>query len=126
MRIPMQSKVDMAAPANQPKLIHAGDEWLGPDHPHLLATDDSLRLMGNLKNGMTIDPEFGTMLQGKVFISESPENISFAGGYWRMNPMLLASFGSMAAMPVPFVVADVPNLLQDANDIDDLVARFGF
>lgn len=122
----MQSAVDLNSPENQPKLIHAGDEWFGADHPHFLVTEDSLRLMGNLKNGIIVDPEFGTLVQGKVSISESPENVSFSGGYWRMNPMLQASVGSMAAMPVPFLVPDTPNLLRDLGDLDDIASEFGF
>lgn len=82
--------------------------------------------MGNLKNGIVVDPEFGTLVQGKVSISESPENVSFSGGYWRMNPMLQASVGSMAAMPVPFLVPDTPNLLRDLGDLDDIASEFGF
>jgi hypothetical protein len=49
--------------------------------------------------------------------SDAPDQISFSGGYWRINPMVLASVGSMAAMPVPFLVPDTPELLQSLTDI---------
>ena len=113
----MLQNVDMKTPPNQPRLFHAGDQWLGPDHPHIVIRDDAIRLIGSLDAGMTIDPDFGTFIQGKMSFSDTPDNISFSGGYWRINPMVLASVGSMAAMPVPFLVPDEPELLQSIKDL---------
>jgi hypothetical protein len=62
MLIPMQQNVDMKTPPNQPRLFHAGDQWLGPDHPHILIRDDALRLIGSLDAGVTVDPDFGTYI----------------------------------------------------------------
>ena len=125
MRIPIDGTVDMATPVNQPRLLHAGDAWLGKEHPHVLIKDDSLRLMGSLETGVAIDPDFGTLIQGKMSFSESPDNISFSGGYWRINPLELASIGSSAAMPVPFLVPSTPELLQGGHALASLADSVG-
>ena len=119
MLIPMTRYVDMVTPDNQPKVLHAGDQWQGPDHPHILLRDDSIRMMGSLEYGLTVDPNFGVFLQGPMSFAETPENIAI-GAYWRMNPMLMASVGSMAAMPIPTLVPSEPRLLADKDDLQGI------
>jgi hypothetical protein len=45
-----------------------------------------------------------------------PQNISLAGGYWRFNPLALTCIGSSAAMPVPLLAYDKPQILAGAGD----------
>ncbi len=124
MRIPRAGRVDMTARDNQSKLIHAGDQYLGSDYPYLLVQDDSIRMVGALDRGISIDPEFGTLIQGPISFAEAPENISFCG-YWRLNPMVLCSIGSSAAMPVPMLVPGQPRLLAPKKGLGSLVQGIG-
>src|ERR1035441_6808963 len=53
--------------------------------------------------GITVTSEFGTQITGPMSFAEMLQNISMAGGYWRLNPMLLACIGSSAATPIPML-----------------------
>jgi hypothetical protein len=110
------SKIDLTTGY---KVIHAGDDWNG--QPFLLVADEAIVLAGSLENGMVVDPDFGTLMQGPISLSESPEKISFCGGYWRINPAVLSCVGSSAAMPVPWLIPDEPELLKARKDIKDIV-----
>ena len=118
-RIPLSSQVDLITPANAPRAIFAGEEWMGPDHPYILVTDSSIRVMGSLDQGMSIDPDFGTTIRGPVSLVESPENIHIAS-YWALNPMLLCSFGSSAALNVPTLVPSTPPAVESMTDFASL------
>ena len=119
MLVPRNSNVDLITPANTPRLLHAGEEWLGSDYPHVLVQDSSLRLMGSLTKGVSIDPDFGVTLQGPVSIPESPDHIQIST-YWAMNPMLLASIGSSACMPIPPLVPNTQAVLDGSSDMGGL------
>ena len=116
------SREDIYTPENSPKFIHSGDDWEG--QPFLLVKDEQIAISagGELTKGIVIDPEFGILLQGPSHFSDSPENMSFAGGYWRINPMVTACIGSSSAIPVPWLVKDTPDLLSSASDIRSIVA----
>jgi len=119
MLVPRNNTVDLITPANAPRLLHSGEEWLGTDYPHILVRDDSLRLVGGLTTGVSIDHEFGTTLQGPVSIPESPDHVHISS-YWAMNPMLLASIGSSAVMPIPTLVPTIPAILEGSSDMAGL------
>jgi hypothetical protein len=108
-------RYDLVSPDLQPKMLHAGDQWQG--QPFVFLSDGQVVLAGSLEHGISVDPEFGTHIQGPISLSDTPENISVAGGYWRINPMVLACIGSSAAMPVPWLVPSDPELLAGASDI---------
>lgn len=116
MLIPRDGPVDLITPDNAPRLLHSGEEWQGPDYPHVLVDDNSLRLMGSLSKGISIDPEFGMTLQGPISFPESLENIHFSS-YWAMNPLLMASIGSSSCMPVPMLVPSKPQVLEGSGDM---------
>ena len=63
------------------------------------------------------------MLLGPLAIATTPENISIASGYYKLNPLLLASIGSQAALPVPMLVPGLPALLGFASKMNDLVKQ---
>lgn len=112
-------RVDLTGPSVTPKVIHAGDDWVG--QPYVLVDENSVRMNAGLGNGISISEEFGTILQGPISLSESPENISFGGGYWRINPMVTACIGSSAATPVPWLVNDTPEVLKAKNDLGSIL-----
>lgn len=111
MRIPMNQRIDLTGQENAPKLLHAGDNWLGESQPHLLIDEDSIRAIADLDKGVSVDSVFGTMIQGPLSLAEMPENIRIAS-YWCLNPMLLASIGSSAAMNIPTLVPATPPVIE--------------
>jgi hypothetical protein len=78
------------------RLLHGGDQWTG--QPYGLFDDDGIELAagnGQRPNcGIGITPDYGTQITGPMSFSEMPQNISFGGGYWRLNPLLLTCMGS--------------------------------
>lgn len=54
-----------------------------------------------------------------------PQNISFGGGYWRFNPLLMTCMGSSAAMPIPLLAYNKPQLLAGVNDISEITGNLG-
>jgi hypothetical protein len=114
---------DLITPERQPKPIYAGDDWNG--QPYLLVTEDSVQIAGSLNHGAVIDPQFGTLLQGPIHFSAAPEEISFGGGYWRLNPMVTTCIGSSAAIPIPMLVEDSPDLLHPSGDIEGILGGLG-
>jgi hypothetical protein len=114
---------DLVTPDLQPKTLFAGDDWTG--QPYLLVTADSIQVAGSLDNGIVIDPQFGTLLQGPIHFSAAPEDISFGAGYWRLNPMVTTCIGSSAAVPVPMLVEDSPDLLHACSDISGILDSLG-
>lgn len=106
-----------------PKVIMAGEQWTG--QPYLAVTERCLVAAGALGKGIIIDDNFGTTIQGPISLSEMPEYISVGGGFWRINPAVTACIGSSAAMNVPWLVPDDPELLKYRNDLADLYSEFG-
>ena len=109
-------QVDVITPAVQPKVIYAGDEPVG--QPYIVATDSAIGIIGDPNHGVVVGPDFGVGIVGPMSFMAGPDQISFSGGYWRINPQVLSSIGSMSVTPVPFLVPSTPALLQSAADID--------
>ena len=63
------------------------------------------------------------MLSGQLSLSASPDQISFGGGYWRFNPLLLTCLPSTTPTPIPTLVKDTPNLF---NGVTDLASSLSF
>jgi len=51
----------------------------------------------------------------------TPDQISFGGGYWRFNPLLLACLPSTTPTPIPTLVKDTPNLLDGADGLSSVM-----
>jgi hypothetical protein len=100
--------------ALQPKLLHAGDQFAG--QPYLLISEDAIALVGDDKNVVNVNPDFGVQIGGKVSLSAMPDQVSFGGGYWRVNPTVLSCLPSTTPTPVPWLVKSVPELLRGADD----------
>lgn len=125
-----EKSVNWNDPEQPPKLIHAGDVYDG--EPYIWVGRDRLVFCGGagggsetLEEGITIDPEFGTHIQGRMSFSAMPQQISFGGGYYRLNPLHLACIGSSAALNIPWLVWDRPEMLKQEKDFRSLASSFG-
>lgn len=112
------TRVDMTTPDLQPKVIHAGDNWVG--QPYIVVTEEGIVINGDLNTGVVVSPDFGVGLVGPVALTTTPDQISVGGGYWRVNPMVLACMGSSAAMPIPWLIPGTPALLASSGDMNSL------
>lgn len=116
----MNGRVDLTGQENASKLIHAGSQWLGESQPYLLVDENSIRAVADTDKGVSVDSEFGTMIQGPCSLADMPENIRIAS-YWCFNPMLLCSIGSSAAMNIPVLVPTKPPVLEAKKAFDSIV-----
>ena len=92
------------------KYIHAGDHF--QDQPHLYLDEQGASLVAGRKNVLAVDDTFGILLGGPVSISTMPDQISFAGGYYRLNPLTLSTVPSTTPTPIPALVKATPNVAQ--------------
>ena len=110
-----------------PRLLHSGDEWTG--QPYVYCDDEGIEIAAGDSDrgdkGITVTSEFGTQITGPMSFAEMPQNMSFGCGYWRLNPMVLTCIGSSAAMPVPMLVYETPNLLKSAGDMQGVASGIG-
>ena len=124
---PLDREVQSDSEVLTPVTIMAGDTYVGQSYVSI--TEDGVAIVGDLKQVISVGPNFGLNLQGPMSIAAMPEQVSFGGGYWRINPTNLATIGSSAAMPVPWLVKAIPRLLQSKDDlgsvVDDLQSKLG-
>lgn len=124
---PKDTKLWDLVDSSIPRLLHSGEEWVG--QPYVYLNPDGVEIVaGNSDRpemGVAVTSEFGTQITGPMSFSEMPQNISLAGGYWRLNPMLLASIGSSAALPIPVLIPATPNLMKSKNDMASLGSGIG-
>lgn len=106
-----------------PKILQAGEQWNG--QPYIAVTEDALILCGSLTHGLLTDSMYGTTITGPLSLSEMPEYMSIAGGLWRVNPAVLSAVGSSAAMNIPWLVHDDPELVKRRYDMAALDNSFG-
>lgn len=110
-----------------PKILHSGDDWVG--QPYVLAHENGVEISAGKSErhdkGIHVTSEFGTQITGPMSFSEMPQHLSFGCGYWRLNPMHLACIGSQAALPVPVLVYDTPNLIKAKNDMKKIGTGVG-
>ena len=99
----------------QPKAIYAGDEYLG--QAFAIVEEDEIILVADKDNVMNVSPHFGVLLAGKLSLSAMPDQISIAGGYYRLNPQLLSCIPSTTPTPVPTLVKATPDLLRAKDAI---------
>ena len=94
----------------QPKMLYAGDHYEG--QPTIAVTEDEVVIAGDSNNALRVDPDFGVLLSGQLSLSATPDQISFGGGYWRLNPLLLTCLPSTTPTPIPTLVKSTPQLLE--------------
>lgn len=105
--------------AKQPKIIYAGDQYDG--QPFLIVSEEDIALVGDKKNVISVNPTFGVLLGGRVSISSLPDQTSYGGGFWRVNPLVLSTVPSTTPTPVPWLVKDTPELLKAKKDVKSSV-----
>jgi hypothetical protein len=70
---------------------------------------------------ISISQEFGLNLQGTMSIAAMPDQVSFAGGYLCINPVVVSTVPSTTPTPVPWLVKTTPRLFRAKNDIQSAV-----
>lgn len=108
---------------NQPKAIYSGDSYSG--QPVIAVLEEGVYLAGSKTQVISITEEFGIRLAGKISLGANPDSISIAGGYWRLNPLLLSCLPSTSATPIPVLVRSQPELLQNADALTNCLSILG-
>lgn len=112
---------------NVQRMLHAGEAWTG--QPYVLIDDSGIEICAGTSDrpdgGLTVDSTLGTQVSGPFSMSAMPQEISMAGGYYRLNPMLLSCIGSSAALPIPVLVWSTPKVLQSSSDLTSIGAGVG-
>lgn len=125
MANPLDSFVDIDLQQDpnkrQPKIIFAGDQW-EDGMPYVLITEDAIVIMGDKHMAINASKEFGTLISGKVSLSAMPNQISFCGGYWRLNPQLLSTVPSTTPTPVPWLVKAIPELFRGREGVQNALS----
>jgi hypothetical protein len=75
------------------KVIYAGAESVG--QPYLIVTEDGIALVGDESNVISLNPDFGINLSGRIALACMPDQISMGGG---MKPTKLGLFPSGAGL----------------------------
>ena len=96
--------------SGEPRFFHSGDEFTG--QPYVLIDDEGVNLVGDRKNLISVDPGNGVLLAGDVSLSTMPDHLAFAGGYFRLNPLVLSTLPSTTPTPIPMLIKSTPKLLQ--------------
>jgi hypothetical protein len=60
------------------KVIYAGAESVG--QPYLIVTEDGIALVGDESNVISLNPDFGINLSGRIALACMPDQISMGGG----------------------------------------------
>jgi hypothetical protein len=102
------------------KVLHAGDEFAG--QPYLAIDENGFALVADAKKVLTLGPDFGINLSGLIHLAATPEQVSFAGGYWRINPLVLSGIPSTTPTPLPWLVPAVPRLLASSGDLSSVAS----
>ena len=97
------------------KVLYAGSEPEG--QPYLIVTEDGIALVGDESNVISINPDFGINLSGRIALAAMPDQISIGGGYWRINPLVLSCIPSTSATPVPWLQKAEPRILQSKDSL---------
>lgn len=104
----------------KPKVLLAGDYY--DDQPFIVATEDEVALVGSRTSVVSVGDKFGIGLSGPVSISAMPNELSFAGGYWKLDPRHLATLASTTPTPIPLLTKATPGLLRSSKDVTDSVS----
>lgn len=97
------------------KVIYAGSQPEG--QPYVIITADGVALVGDESNVISLNPDYGVNLSGRIALACMPEQICIGGGYWRLNPLLLSCIPSTSATPVPLLNKAQPRILQSQSGL---------
>lgn len=110
-----------------PKVIHAGtgstsDASLGFGQAYLSVRQDLISLVASLNNSLSITTEYGITLGGPISFGAMPDQMSYGGGYWRINPLVLTCIPSTSATPVPWLVQANPKLVSGQSELTSSIS----
>ena len=103
-----------------PKYLHAGESY--DKQPHIYLDEDGVSVVANRKNLISVDDDFGVMLAGDLSLSAMPDQISYGGGYFRMNPLTASTVPSTTPTPIPFLIKSTPKLLAGLDSLSGLLS----
>lgn len=103
----------------QPKTLFAGDQFDG--QAVLVVEQDDISVFADQTKGISVSEEFGVTIAGPVRFATTPDQMSFGGGYWRLDPRHLSTIPSTTPTPVPLLVKATPDILKGSSDISDVV-----
>ena len=114
-----RTHLDPFQPEERPLTLMAGDSYQGQPYLHLDTSSAELCAGrdGRPNAGLVLDERYGVALAGPISLFAQPDQISIAGGYWRLNPLLLATAGSSAALNVPVLVRAKPEAMSIQKDL---------
>jgi len=68
-------------------------------------------LVGSASKVLAISAKYGIGLQGALSLGANPDQISIAGGYWRINPLVLSTLPSTSVTPIPWLIKAIPSII---------------
>jgi hypothetical protein len=87
-----------------------------------LVSEDGIQLVGNDKQVISVSDVFGIGLSGPISLSAMPDNVSFGGGYWRIDERVLSTLPSTSPTPIPWLKKATPKLLASSKDLKSIVS----
>ena len=105
--------------AKQPKVIFAGDQY---DGQAVLAIEEGdISMFASKSRGISVSEKFGVLIAGPIHFAAMPHELSFGGGYWRLDPRHLSVLASTTPTPIPLLVKAIPDLLRAKKDLGKIV-----
>src|SRR5438067_10275302 len=110
-----------------PKIIHAGsnsagDPDLGFGQAYVAVREDLLTLAASLNNVLSVTSGFGITLSGPCSFSAMPDQISYGGGYYKINPLVLTLLPSTNITPIPWLIPSTPKLVTGQSEMDEAIS----
>lgn len=105
------------AQKKQPKVIYAGDAY--EDQPVFVITEDFISLVGDPTDVIAVSQKYGITLSGRISLSCLPNQLSFGGGFWRLDPRHLSTLASTTPTPIPLLVKSKPLLFSGQEEVSD-------
>lgn len=117
--VDLEGLVNPSDPKLRQKVIYSGPEPLG--QPYLIVTEDSVACVGDEKNVVSVNPDYGINLAGRIALAAMPDQISIGGGYWRINPLVLSCIPSTSVTPVPWLMKAEPRITKAQDTVNSSV-----
>lgn len=105
-----------------PKVIHAGtgstsDASTGFGQAYISVRQDIVSIVAGLNNAISVTSDYGITLGGPISFGAMPDQMSYGGGYWRINPLVLTCMPSTTATPVPWLIQSSPKLTSGQTEL---------
>lgn len=105
-----------------PKIFYAGDKPTGDEstgigQPYVVVAEDYVAIVASSGKVLSVNPNYGLSLSGPMALAASPDQVTFAGGYLKINPTVMSTLPSTSATPIPWVIKGTPPLLEGSDDL---------